>query len=55
MREFVEVILERDLYLTEPSPRDISGQVCRKLHKSKFRSVISARGMLQISINWEGF
>ena len=55
MTEFVEVILEGDLYLIEPSPSGISGQVCKKLHKSMFGSAINVKDTLQISISREGF
>ena len=34
MKGFVEVTLEVDLYLTEPSLRATGGQTCRKKHKS---------------------
>ena len=38
----MEAILEADPYLTRPSPRDISGQICKGKHKSMRRSAINA-------------
>jgi len=38
----VEAILEADPYLTGPSPKDISGQLCKGKHKSMRRSAINA-------------
>ena len=54
MKEFVVVTKEEDLYHTEPSPKGIGGQVCRKKPKNMSRSAINARGLLQTSINWVG-
>ena len=54
MKEFVGVTQEEDLYLTEPSPKDIGGQVCRKKPKSISRSVINVKGLPQTSTNQMG-
>ena len=34
MKGFVEVTKEADLYLIEPSLRDIGGRTCKRKHKS---------------------
>ena len=46
MREFMEVILGEGFYLIKPSLRGMGSQVCRKLHKSMFESVINVRDTL---------
>ena len=51
MKEFVGVTQEEDLCLTEPSPKDIGGRVCRRKPKSMSRSVINAKGLPQTSTN----
>ena len=51
MKEFVGVTQEEDLCLTEPSPKDINGWVCRRKPKSMSRSVTNAKGLPQISTN----
>ena len=51
LKQFVGVTQEKDLCLTEPSPKDIGGQVCRRKPKSMSRSVINAKGLLQTSTN----
>ena len=51
MKEFVGVTHEEDLCLTEPSPKDIDGQVCRRKPKSMSRCVTNAKGLLQTSTN----
>ena len=48
------VTQEEDLCYTEPSPKGIDGQVCRKKPKSMSRSAINARGLLQTSTNQVG-
>ena len=45
MKEFVGVTQEEDLCLTEPSPKDIGGRVCRRKPESMSRSVINAKGL----------
>ena len=51
MKEFVGVTQEEDLCLTEPSPKDIGGRVCRRKPKSMSRSVINAKSLPQTSTN----
>ena len=47
----MEATLGEGLCRIEPSPRDTSGLVCRKLPKSMYRNVINVKGTLQIYIN----
>ena len=54
MKEFVGVTQEEDLCLTEPTPKDIGGQVCGRKPKSMSRSVINAKSLLQTSTNQVG-
>ena len=51
----MEVIQGEGLYHTEPSPKDIGGQICRRKRRSILGNVISARDSLQISTNQEEF
>ena len=54
MKEFVEVTQEEDHCPTKPSLKDIGGWAYRRKLKNTPRSVINARGLLQISINRRG-
>ena len=54
MREFAGVTKKEDHWHTEPSLKDIGGWVCKRKPKNTPRSVINARGLLQISTNQEG-
>ena len=54
MKEFMGVIQEEDLYLTEPLPKDIGGRVCTRKPRNTLRSVINARDLLRTSTNQEG-
>ena len=54
MKEFVGVTQEEDLCFTEPSPKGIGGQVCRRKLNNMSRSVINVKGLPQTSTNWEG-
>ena len=54
IKEFVGVTQEKDLCLTEPSPKNIGGRVYRRKPKSMSRNVINAKGWLQISTNRVG-
>ena len=51
MKEFMGVIQEEDLYLTEPLPKDIGGWVCRRKPKNMLRSVINAKDLPKTSTN----
>ena len=55
MKVFVEVIQGEGLYHTEPSHKDIGGQICRRKRRSVLGNVISAKDSLQISTNQEEF
>ena len=54
MKEFVEVIQGAGRYPIEPLLKGIGGQICREKHRSMSKSVISAKGLLQTSINQGG-
>ena len=54
MEEFVEVIQGAGRYPIEPLLKGIGGQICREKHRSMSKSVISAKGLLQTSINQGG-
>ena len=51
MKEFVGVTQEEDLCLTDPSPKDIGGRVCRRKPKNMLRSVTKVKGLPQTSTN----
>jgi len=51
MKEFVEVTQKDDLCPTEPSLKDIGGQVCRRKPKNMSRSMINTKGLPQTSTN----
>ena len=55
MKEFVEITLEEDLYLTESLLKGTGGQACKRRHKSMLKSVINVRDSLQTSIRLEKF
>ena len=54
MKGFVGVTLGEGLYCIKLSPRDIDGQVCKKLPKIMLRSVIIVKDTPQIFTNLEG-
>ena len=43
MKEFMEVTLGEDPYLTRSSLKDTSGQICRKKHKNMLKNAIGVR------------
>ena len=49
----MEAIQEADLYLIELLLRAIGGRICRKKYKNMWGSVINAKDLHQIYINWE--
>ena len=51
MMAYVGVTQGVGLWLIEPSPRDISGRVCRERPRIMQRSVTNVRNMPQIFIN----
>ena len=55
MKEFVEVTLGEDPYLTRSLLKDTSGQICRKKHKNMLKNATGVRDSLQTSTNLEEF
>ena len=55
MKEFVEVTPEEGRWCIGHSPKDIGGRTCKGRPRSTPRSAISARDLLRISTNPEGF
>ena len=55
MIEYVEVTQGAGYCHIEPLLKGIGGQVCKKKHKSTLNSVISVKGLLQISISQEEY
>ncbi len=47
MKEFVEVILEVDRWLTKQCPRGTSGHICRVMMFSMLKSVTNVKDLLQ--------
>ena len=54
MKGSVGVTQEKGLCRTEPLPKDIGGQGCRRKPYNMLRNVTSAKGLPQISISQEG-
>ena len=51
MKGFVEVTLEADLYLTEPSLRATGGQTCKKKTQEYVKNVTNAKNLHQTYTN----
>ena len=51
MKGFVEVTLEEDLYLTEPSLRATGGQTCKKKTQEYVKNVTNAKNLHQTYTN----